>query len=50
VVQPTISVLGSSALATQTSLQDWKSLLQTRTLWLPEVQAFGVGLSDWVCA
>jgi len=50
VVQPAMSAFTSSARAEHTSLQDWKSLLQTRKDWLPRVQAEGVGFSDCVWA
>ncbi len=42
-LQPAMSALGSSAFAVQMALQDWKSLVQTRTLWLPGLQGEGVG-------
>ena len=43
-----MSALTSSALAAQTSLQDWKPLLHTRKDWLPTVQADGVCFKDWL--
>jgi hypothetical protein len=46
VLQPATSAVGSRAVAVHTLLQDWKSLLQTRTLWLPGPQTLGVGASD----
>jgi hypothetical protein len=38
-LQPAMSVEASRARAVQTLLQDRKSSLQTRTLWLPVLQA-----------
>jgi hypothetical protein len=45
-LQPAISAEGSNALAVHTLLQERKSSLQTRTLWLPMLHGDGVGLSD----
>lgn len=39
-LQPAISADASKAVAVQTLLQDRKSSLQTRTLWLPAPQGF----------
>jgi len=47
VVHPTISEFTDSARAAQTSLQDCRPLAQTRTDWLPALQAESVGTSDW---
>jgi hypothetical protein len=44
--QPAMSAEGSSAVAVQMLLQERKSSLQTRTLWLPGPQGVCVGLSD----
>jgi hypothetical protein len=41
-----MSAVGSNAVAVQTLLQERKSSLQTRTLWLPGPQGDGEGLSD----
>lgn len=46
-LQPAISVVGSKARAAQTLLQDRKSSLQTRTLWLPGPHGDSDGRSDW---
>jgi hypothetical protein len=44
---PVISALESdTSAAVHAELQDWKSLSQTRTLWLPALQTDGVGLVD----
>jgi hypothetical protein len=45
-LQPAVSALTSKDVAVHTLLQDWKSLLQTRTLSLPGLHAEGVGWSD----
>jgi hypothetical protein len=46
-VHPAISAVGSvKASALHAEPQDWKSLLQTRTLWLPAPQGDLAGLSD----
>ena len=46
-VHPVISALGSDTVAAvHAELQDWKSSLQTRTLWLPALQADLAGLID----
>jgi hypothetical protein len=45
-LQPAISAVGSRARAEQMLLQDRKSSLQTRTLWLLGPQAEGDGLTD----
>jgi hypothetical protein len=46
-VHPVISALGSDTVAAvHAELQDWKSSLQTRTLWLPALQGDLAGLSD----
>jgi hypothetical protein len=45
-LQPAMSAEGSSAVAVQTLLQERKSSLQTRKLWLPALQAEGVCWSD----
>jgi hypothetical protein len=45
-LQPAMSAEGSKAVAVQTLLQERKSSLQTRTLWLPMLHGDGVGLSD----
>jgi hypothetical protein len=46
-VHPVISALGLDTIAAlHAELQDWKSLLQTRTLWLPAPQGFCAGLID----
>ena len=46
-VHPDKSAPGSDmVVAVQAELQDWKSLLQTRTLWLPALQGDVVGLID----
>ena len=46
-VHPVISALGlDTSAALHAELQDWKSLLQTRTLWLPALQGDCAGLSD----
>jgi hypothetical protein len=47
VAHPTISEFTDSARAAQTSLQDCRPLAQTRTDWLPALQAESVGTSDW---
>jgi hypothetical protein len=44
--QPAMSAVASKAVAVQTLLQERKSSLQTRTLWLPGPQGDGEGLSD----
>jgi hypothetical protein len=44
--QPAMSAVGSSAVAVQIELQERKSSLHTRTLWLPGLQADGVSRSD----
>jgi hypothetical protein len=41
-----VSAVGSSAVAVQMLLQERKSSLHTRTLWLPGPQADGVSRSD----
>jgi len=47
-VHPVISALGSDTVAAvHAELQDWKSSLQTRTLWLPALQGDLAGLIDW---
>lgn len=46
-LQPAISALGSKARAVHTLLQDRKSSLQTRTLWLPGPHGDREGCSDW---
>jgi hypothetical protein len=46
-VHPVISALGSDTIAAlHAELQDWKSSLQTRTLWLPALQGDLAGLID----
>ena len=46
-VHPVISALGLDTIAAlHAELQDWKSLLQTRTLWLPALQGDCAGLID----
>jgi|SRR5918994_3099686 len=46
-VHPLISAPGSDmTAAVHAELQDWKSLLQTRTLWLPAPQGDLAGLID----
>jgi hypothetical protein len=46
-VHPDISALGSEMnTAEHAELQDWKSLVQTRTLWLPGPQGDLAGLID----
>jgi hypothetical protein len=45
-LQPAMSAVGSNAVAVQMLLQERKSSLQTRTLWLPGLQGDGEGLSD----
>jgi hypothetical protein len=45
-LQPAVSAEGSSAVAVQMLLQERKSSLHTRKLWLPAVQADWVGCSD----
>jgi hypothetical protein len=46
-VHPVISALGLDTIAAEhAELQDWKSLLQTRTLWLPALQGDLAGLID----
>jgi hypothetical protein len=46
-VHPVISALGLDTIAAlHAELQDWKSSLQTRTLWLPALQGDLAGLSD----
>jgi hypothetical protein len=46
-VHPVISTLASDMVAAvHAELQDWKSLLQTRTLWLPALQGDLAGLID----
>jgi hypothetical protein len=46
-VHPVISALGSDTVAAvHAELQDWKSSLQTRTLWLPAPQGDCAGLID----
>ena len=46
-VHPVISALGSDMIAAlHAELQDWKSSLQTRTLWLPALQGDLAGLID----
>jgi hypothetical protein len=46
-VHPVISALGSDMVtAVHAELQDWKSSLQTRTLWLPALQGDLAGLID----
>ena len=45
-LQPAMSAEGSKAVAVQMLLQERKSSLQTRTLWLPVLHGDGVGLSD----
>ena len=46
-VHPNISAPGSDMLnALHAELQDWKSLPQTRTLWLPALQGDLAGLID----
>ncbi len=44
--QPAVSAEGSRAVAVQTLLQERKSSLQTRTLWLPGPHGDLGGLSD----
>jgi hypothetical protein len=48
VLHPATSAEGSNAFALHMLLHEVKSLLQTRTLWLPALQADCVGRSDWV--
>ena len=46
-VHPVMSAVGfDNTTAVHAELQDWKSLLQTRTLWLPVLHAEGGCLSD----
>ena len=45
-LHPAMSAEGSSAVAVHTLLQERKSSLHTRTLWLPAVQGDCVGLRD----
>ena len=45
-LQPAISADGSNAVAVHMLLQERKSSLQTRTLWLPAVQGDFAGLCD----
>lgn len=45
-LHPAMSALGSKAVAVQTLLQERKSSLHTRTLWLPALHGDGVGRSD----
>jgi hypothetical protein len=45
-LQPAMSAEGSSAVAVQMLLQERKSSLQTRTLWLPGPQGDSGGLID----
>jgi hypothetical protein len=46
-LQPAVSAEESNALALQTLPQERKSLLQTRTLWLPGLHGDLGGWSDW---
>jgi hypothetical protein len=46
-VHPDVSAVGSDKItAVHAELQELKSLLQTRTLWLPALHTLGVGASD----
>ena len=45
-LQPAVSAFGSKAVAVHTLLQERKSSLHTRTLWLPAPQADGLGAID----
>jgi hypothetical protein len=45
-LHPVMSAEGSSAVAVHTLLQERKSSLQTRKLWLPTLQGDRLGLSD----
>jgi hypothetical protein len=45
-LQPAVSAEGSSAVAVHVVLQERKSSLQTRTLWLPGEHGDFEGLSD----
>ncbi len=45
-LQPAMSAEGSKAVAVQTLVQDRKSSLQTRTLWLPMLHGDCGGRSD----
>ena len=46
-VHPATSAPGSDTVAAvHAELQDWKSLVQTRTLWLPALQGDLAGLID----
>ena len=48
-MHPDVSAVGSDIItAVHAELQELKSLLQTRTLWLPALQADFGGLIDWV--
>jgi hypothetical protein len=48
-VHPDVSAVGSDKItAVHAELQELKSSLQTRTLWLPALQADVGGLIDWV--
>ena len=43
---PALVAASDMAVAKHAELQDWKSLLQTRTLWLPVLQGDLAGLID----
>ena len=43
---PALAAASDMAVAKHAELQDWKSLLQTRTLWLPPLQGDLAGLID----
>lgn len=48
-MHPDVSAVGSDKItAVHAELQELKSSLQTRTLWLPALQADFGGLIDWV--
>ena len=43
---PALEAASDMAVAKHAELQDWKSLLQTRTLWLPVLQGDLAPVSD----
>jgi hypothetical protein len=45
-MHPDVSARSDTKVLEHAELQDWKSLLQTRTLWLPAPQSDFAGLID----